>query len=237
VRYLLLVINRETLLPGLVANGALWSGAIVSVAAIIAVIFAGVVLTRWLIARRAGVFAHQGRDETRSARALWAGCLVPVANLFWAPVFLIELAKAEGLHSRLRQQITVWWVLWALSTVAAVFATATSFTTDAQGIADNTVTVTLTYLIALATVIALLRVYDGFVRKPVDRPAHRWIVVGGEQPAPAVDAATAVEWPGSTPAPAEAKPAESEPPSAVEPLTEGDEEAVAAAPAGRGLAG
>ena len=65
----------------------------------------------------------------------------------------------------------------------SIFAIATSFTTDAQGIADNTVTTTLAYLLAFAVVLALTRVYEGFVRKPVDRPAHRWVVVGSEQAA------------------------------------------------------
>ena len=42
-----------------------------------------------------------------------------------------------------------------LSTVLSIFAIATSFATDAQGIADNTVTTTLAYLLAFAVVLAL----------------------------------------------------------------------------------
>jgi hypothetical protein len=40
-------------------------------------------------------------------------------------------------------------------------------------------------------------VYEAFVRKPVDRPAHRWVVVGSEQavdpPTPASPAAVEPE--------------------------------------------
>ena len=49
---------------------------------------------------------------------------------------------------------------------------------------------TLAYLLALAVVVALTRVYLGFVSKPVDRPAPRWIVVN---PEPAADPDVAVE--------------------------------------------
>jgi len=180
LRYLLLVINRSTLLPALIANGALWLGVIASAAALIAVLFCAMVLIQWLVARRAAVFAHLRRDDTRSRRALWLGCLIPVVNLLWAPVFLIETARVEGLSQRLRKPIRIWWALWVASTVVAIFATATSFTTQPQGIADNTATTTLAYLLGLLTVLALLHVYDGFVGKPVDRPAHRWVVVGSK---------------------------------------------------------
>ena len=195
VRYILLVINRNTLLHPVVAGAALWLGVIASVVALAAVIGCAIVLTRWLIARRAAVYAHYRRDDPRRPGALWAGCLVPLVNLAWAPVLVIETAIIEGVYSRLRKPITVWWLLWVLSTVLSIFAIATSFTTDAQGIADNTVTTMLAYLLAFAVVFALTRVYEGFVRKPVDRPAHRWVVVGSEQAAdpPTPESPAAVE--------------------------------------------
>lgn len=193
LRYLLLLINRDTLLPPLIAGAGLWLGVIASIAAIIAVVCCAVVLTQWLISRRAALFAHLRRDDNRSERALWLGCLLPLVNLLWAPVFLLETATLEGMQTRLRKPIIIWWVLWVFSTALSIFATATSFTTDAQGIADNTVTTTLAYLLALATVLALLTVYDRFVQKPVDRPAHRWVMVGADRPAPAQPAAADVD--------------------------------------------
>lgn len=183
LRYILLVINRDTLLPSPIAWAGLWLPVVASAAALAAVLGCAIVLTRWLIARRAAVYAHHRVEDPRPAAALWLGCLTPVVNLVWAPVFVIETATFEGFYHRVRTPIRRWWVLWVLSTMLAIFAIATSFATDAQGIADNTMTSTLAYLLAFVVVRALTRVYDGFVAKPVDRPAHRWVMVGGE-PAP-----------------------------------------------------
>jgi Domain of unknown function (DUF4328) len=76
-RYLLLVINRNTLLNWLVADGAALLSVLASLAAIAAVMTCAAVLTRWLIARRAAAFAHWGRPETRSRWALRLGVLLP----------------------------------------------------------------------------------------------------------------------------------------------------------------
>jgi hypothetical protein len=191
LRYVLLLVNRTILLPPLVANTVLLLGVLASLAAIVAVIVCALVLVRWLIARRAAAFAHRGRIEHRPRWALRAGCLIPVLNLAWAPVYVIELAVTEDHYTRLRKPILVWWILWLLSTAVSIFATATSFTSDAQGIADNTVTMIVAYLIALAAALALMRVYGEFERKPVERPAHRWVVVAEDGQAP--DSAPAVE--------------------------------------------
>nr|WP_255496848.1 MULTISPECIES: DUF4328 domain-containing protein [unclassified Mycolicibacterium] len=199
VRYVLLLINRTSLLPPLVAGAALWLGVLASLAAIVAVILTAVVTTSWLIARRAAVYHHLGQDDPRPPWALWAGCLVPVANLVWAPVYLIELAHAEQTHARLRGPITAWWIAWTLSTAVSIFSIATSFTTKPQGIADNTVWVIVAYLLGAGVLVLLWQVFDAFVRKPVERPLHRWVMVGVEQPAQP------------------AEPAEPESPPAVEP--------------------
>jgi hypothetical protein len=202
IRYLLLVINRTTLLPPFVAWTAVWLGVLLSVAVLFAVIGSAVVMTSWLIRRRAAVYAHRGHEDPRSTRSLRAGCLIPLVNLVWAPVFVVETATAEDAYGRMRKPILVWAVLWVLCTAVSIFAIATSFTTDAQGIADNTVTATVAYLLSAATVAALARVYFGFERKPVERPAHRWVVVAA-QPADLgrnEKSGTAVEQGGQEPA-------------------------------------
>lgn len=186
VRYVLLIVNRSTLLNSWVAAGADWLGVLASVAAIAAVLASGAMLILWLIARRAAVFAHLGLPEPRSTRALWAGCVVPLANLLWAPVFVIELAILEEHYARIRRPIVEWWIAWVASYLVSVFAMATSFARDAQGIANNTITMVFAYLLAALTVAAAARVFEGFERKPVERPAHRWVVVSEDRaPAPA----------------------------------------------------
>lgn len=186
LRYVLLIINRGVLLHPLVAGAVTWLGVVASVAAFLTVIGCAVVLTRWLIARRAAAFRHSGRPDPRSGLALRAGCLIPIVNLVWAPLFVIELAVAENRWSRLHRPVLLWSVLWIVSTGVSIFATATSFTNDAQGIADNTVSFIFAYFLAAATVAALAQVVLAFDRKPVERPAQRWLVVPTGSATPAV---------------------------------------------------
>jgi Domain of unknown function (DUF4328) len=181
-RYALLLINRSTLLNPWVAGIATWVGVAASVLALFAIVASVVVLTNWLIARRARAFAHRDTTDPRSSREMQAGCLVPFVNLFWAPVYLIELADAEGRLSRLRATIVTWWVVWIFSTLVSVFSIATSFTSDAQGIADNTVATIVAYLVALAALLLAYRVLLGFERTPVDRHVKRWVMVADESP-------------------------------------------------------
>ena len=121
-RYVLLIINRNTLLNSMVAVAADLPSVLASAAAIAAVTMSGVMLTRWLIARRARAFAHYGLQEQHSVRALWAGCLVPLANLLWAPVYVTELAILEEHHARLQRSILQWWVAWVFSYGVSLFA-------------------------------------------------------------------------------------------------------------------
>ena len=181
LRYLLLLINRTTLLPPLVANGTLLMGVLASLAAMVAVIVTAATMTSWLVGRRAAVFRFLGHDDPRSEWELWAGCMIPVANLIWAPVFLLELARAEQSEARLRGPIVMWWVAWVFSTGISAWAMWTSTATEAQGVADNTVTVIIAYLAGLAVLLLLWRVFNTFVRKSVERPLHRWVIVPEDQ--------------------------------------------------------
>ena len=77
-----------------------------------------------------------------------------------------------------------------------------SFTTDAQGIADNTVTTIVAYLIAMAAMTLVVQVLLGFERSPVERPAKRWVIVAdesGEAPVES-DSGVPVESEGQNPA-------------------------------------
>jgi hypothetical protein len=192
--YALLLVNRTTLLNPWVAGVATWLGVAVSVLAAFAVVGSAVVLTNWLVARRAAAFASRGEEDHRSPLQLRAGCLVPVVNLFWAPVYVIELAKIEDRLSRLRHGIVAWWCVWVLATVVCAYSIATSFTRDVQGIADNTVTTAVAYLFGLAALLLAARVYFGFERTTVDRPAKRWVMVPSDSAA-----ASGQDSPGESP--------------------------------------
>ena len=236
LRYLLLVINRNTLLNWFVADAVALLSILASLVAIAAVIVCAVLLTRWLIVRRGAAFAHLGKSETRSPWALRLGCLlppsaaivlavtfavaqvtfghsaswalmaagvvfscVPLLGMVWALVYVVELAKTEDQYPGLRELIWGWWLLWLLSSVTSVFASATSGAQDAQGIANNTVAMIVAYLLALAAALATARVFEGFERKPVERPAHRWVIVA-EDAGGASKSAPVVELAGEEPA-------------------------------------
>lgn len=198
-RYGLLIYNRDTLLNSWVAGAADWLGIAASVAVLAALLSCFVVLIKWLIARRASAFSYHGLPEHRTARRLWAGCLLPFANLVMAPVYVIELALVEDHYERVRKPVMIWWVTWIASYAVSLFALLTSLTSDAQGIANNTIMVVVAYLLAAVTIGAVARVFEGFERKPVERPAHRWLVVERDRPAPNQSAA-AVESEGQEPA-------------------------------------
>ncbi|PXX13153.1 DUF4328 domain-containing protein [Mycolicibacterium moriokaense] len=210
VRYALLIVNRSVLLNKVVALIATWAGVLASVVAVFMVVASAVVLTNWLIARRAAAFAHHRRDDPRPTWALRAGCLVPLVNLFWAPVFVIELAAVEERLNWLRRSIAVWWIVWVFSTAVSGFSIATSFTQDPQGIADNTVTTIVAYLLGLAALLLGMKVFLGFERQPVEQPAKRWVIVRDDQKDEAASAgkqsesepepAAAVESQGQNPA-------------------------------------
>jgi uncharacterized protein DUF4328 len=201
VRYVVLIVNRGMLLNSIVALAVDWLGILASVAAIVAAVLCAVMLTRWLIARRAAAFKHHGMPDQRSVRALRAGCLIPLVNLFWAPVYVIELATVEQHYDRLQRPIVQWWLVWVFSNVVSFFAIFTSFATDAQGIANNTAWMVFAYLFAAATVAAVARVFEGFELKPIERPAHRWVVVGTDGHARTSDgSAGTVELDGQEPA-------------------------------------
>jgi hypothetical protein len=184
LRYLLLLVNRTVLLPPWVAFPGRLMGVLASLAAIVAVLVVTVVMTAWLVDRRAAAYRQYGRDDPRPEWTLWAGCVIPLVSLFWAPVFLIELAHAEGVEEKQRKPIIAWWVAWAFATVVAVWGTWTRRATEPQAIADNTITMIVAYLAGTATLVLLWRVFDGFVGRPAQRPRHRWVVVS-ELPAAA----------------------------------------------------
>jgi len=188
VRYVLLLVNRTVLLHPLIAGVATWLGVAASVLAMFTVVASAVTLTNWLIARRATAFARRGIDDPRPVWMQRVGCLVPFLNLFWAPIFAIELAAVEGRLDALRRPIVVWWIAWVISTVVSVFSIATSFTSDAQGIADNTVTTTFAYLLALAALALVTHVFLGFERAPLQRTAKRYVIIASDIPTAPADA-------------------------------------------------
>jgi hypothetical protein len=120
-------------------------------------------------------------------------------NLFWAPVFVLELAGVEERLNWLRRPIAMWWIVWVFSYAVSIFSIATSFTQDAQGIADNTVTTIVAYLLTMAALLLAMKVFVGFDQQPVERPTKRWVVVRDDRQDQA-PSTVAVESAGQDPA-------------------------------------
>ena len=72
VRYALLIVNRSVLLNKVVAFAATWLGVLVSVVVLFMIVASAVVLTNWLIARRAAASRTTGVTiHARYGRCAW----------------------------------------------------------------------------------------------------------------------------------------------------------------------
>lgn len=199
-RYALLIINRDVLLSSVVAWIGTWVPLGVSVAAMVAVVVCALMLTKWLIARRAAAFSRFDDGDARRVWAMQVGCLLPVVNLVWPLTYLVELAKAEDNYDRLRRPIWTWGTAYLVSTVVSVyFFVSGFFLHDTQAIADNTIGFVVANVIAMAATVITMRLMSAFHTAPVERAAHRWLVVADEKQS-RPESRTAVEPEGQEPA-------------------------------------
>jgi len=190
LRYALMLINRSVLLHPLIAGAAVAFGVVASLVALVILGITVVILIRWLIARRAAAYAALGQTDPHPAGQVWILTLLPGINVLFTPVYVIELATVEGRLTRLRRPIVVWWIVWALSGFVALWSVistvvVTFFANSTQNLADNNVTVAVGYLLALATVVLMSRVYLGFEGTPTEQSTRRWVVVGNGPSGPA----------------------------------------------------
>jgi hypothetical protein len=182
LRYGLMLINRSVLLHPFIADAAVAFGVVASLAALVILGITVVILIRWLIARRATAYAEHGQTDPHPTAQVWLLSLIPGVNVLFTPIYVIELATVEGRLTQLRRPIVVWWIVWALSAVVAVWSVigtvvVTFFANSTQHLADNNVTVAIGYLLALAAVLLVSRVYLGFEGTPAQHRSHRWVVV------------------------------------------------------------
>jgi hypothetical protein len=192
VRYATMLINRTYLLNRWLATGINVVTIICSALAVLAVIGLAVALTSWLVARRAAAFERLGVPDTRSSLELYAGTLTPVLNMFFAPVYVIELAIVEARIRDLRTPIVTWWCAWVVSFFVSGWSIVTTIISvvrpTTQRVADSTLTTGVGYLVGLVALLLLLKVFDRFERTAIDKPVKRWVMVRD-----AGDAAPAVE--------------------------------------------
>lgn len=197
VRYALMLVNRTVLIDPILDAVVTWGAVAFSVLALFALIGMAVVLANWLVARREAAYARFEKPDTRSTTEILAGCLVPVANLFFAPVLVFELAMVEARMRDLRTRIVVWWCLWVVSFFLSGYAAIAGLpfvARDAQSIADSNLTTAIAYLFALAALASLYKVFAGFERSGVTESVKRWVVVraDGSPQSPRADTESAI---------------------------------------------
>ncbi len=182
-RYALLLASRSDALPaGLVAASDALVMSAGTVAPILAVV-AGVLLIAWSVRASRAAGEHARVVPARSARAIVAGWVVPVANLSVPGSVLAEIEHA-GLGRPPEQRprpsplLTAWWVLWVADLLFVVVVALWSLRTSVQAQADGVVLHALLDLLAAATagLTALLAVRLTRLLTP-SRGAHREVLV------------------------------------------------------------
>lgn len=167
LRYVLLLINRTTLLSPLVANGSLLMGVLVQ---------PGRNSRRHRRRSRCDGVAHHppGRGVQAPRTAGPRPGMGPVGGV---PGARRQSRLGTGLRPGADRTPSTpirdcadrssWWIAWIVATLISGWAIWTSGATEARAVADNTVTVVIAYLAGLAVMLLLLRVFDGFVRRPM----------------------------------------------------------------------
>ncbi|MFC4124025.1 DUF4328 domain-containing protein [Nocardia rhizosphaerae] len=177
-RYLILLRNRTTLIPGWLlwtSDFAVWVFGILAPLCALATAFA---LVAWLIEARVAAFATRGRRDPRHRFALLAGCLIPGVNLVWPGVFLSELVAASS-DPRAERAVRIWWTAWVASGVILVAATLWRDASSLQAEADGVSFTAFSDLCAVAFAVLtlwLVRLLDGRDLRGAPRSAHRWVL-------------------------------------------------------------
>ncbi|HWC79893.1 MAG TPA: DUF4328 domain-containing protein [Pseudonocardiaceae bacterium] len=163
LRYVLMVIGRDTALPGalVTASDALVTAG--SVAGLLAWLVAGVLTVRWLLITRTVAADHAGVRPGRPDWLVLLGVLLPGLNLFLAAPILAELehtARAETGPVRASRELLAWWVLWAANEIVAVVTVLWRLRSGVQAQADGVLWHLATDLLAVGVGWLTLRLVD-----------------------------------------------------------------------------
>ncbi|WP_316245461.1 DUF4328 domain-containing protein [Gordonia sp. OPL2] len=184
-RYILLVVNRSTPVPGWL-DGFTW--VLVVFAGLLslgAYVYTTVIVTRWTIVTRADAY---GRHHLRDPRPRWQIALLaatPLVNVVGAALLLHEAAvQRDDLDPvRTRRRLTRMWVAWAIVNVLAVLALVTrlvatmsgSIQTGANGLAAVVISSACSAVFAYWLAGRLTAAFGAAVEEPV--PSRRWVAV------------------------------------------------------------
>ncbi|WP_439031089.1 DUF4328 domain-containing protein [Gordonia terrae] len=190
VRYILLVVNRDTPLPELLIVASDWLTIFTGVVAFLGFVLATWAFMRWVLELRADTYESAGLTDPR--RPGWVAALagIPGINLIGAPLVLKEVAAARvdrdggagsALVDRRLRKLWVAWILVNLTAALAIVARLIAWRSESLQTGANA----LTMVIVSATVSAAFAfwmsrririLFDAAAAVPV--PTKRWVAVG-----------------------------------------------------------
>ncbi|MFE6922666.1 DUF4328 domain-containing protein [Nocardia sp. NPDC057663] len=177
-RYLILLRNRTTLIPGWllwISDMSVW---VFGVIAPLCALAAALALVAWLIEARRATFAARGRRDPRRRWSLILGCLVPGVNLIWPGVFLTELLGPAA-DPRAVRAVRIWWAAWVVSGLILLGATLWRDASTLQAEADGVSFTAFSDLCAACFAVLTLwtvRQLEGRDLRGAPRTAHRWVM-------------------------------------------------------------
>jgi hypothetical protein len=181
-RYLVLLRNRTRLIQPVLLLASDLSVYLTAGLALVVALPTAVALVGWLVRTRRTAYERAGRRDPRSLRLLLCGCLIPVVNLLWPGVLLIELARQQGSDPRTLRAVRFWWCAWVLNgaMVVAALCWRTAHTLQAQ--ADGVIFTGYTDLVAVgvaALSLWLVRRCEGRDLRGRLQSPKRWVPAPG----------------------------------------------------------
>ncbi|MFT4201171.1 DUF4328 domain-containing protein [Gordonia sp. (in: high G+C Gram-positive bacteria)] len=124
LRYLLVVIGRDRLIPAWLDLITYALVVFAGWAAVAAMAYGLYCFGRWIIAMRALAYRHAHRLEPRPRWVLWLCAVTPLANILSAPFLIREAALVDSpvLNLRNKLEMRKIWIAWALVNATALMA-------------------------------------------------------------------------------------------------------------------
>ncbi|MBD0862991.1 DUF4328 domain-containing protein [Gordonia sp. zg691] len=190
LRYILLVVNRDTPLPEFLIAASDWSTIFVGIVAFLGFVMATLAFMRWVLELRADTYSAAQLLDPR--RPTWVAALagLPLINLVGAPLVLQEVAvlrvgQDPSLDARVvARRLRKLWVAWLVVNVAALLAIVARFIawrseslqTGANALAMVIISAAVSAAFALWMSRRVATVFDAAAAAPV--PTRRWVAVG-----------------------------------------------------------
>lgn len=185
LRYLVVVLGRDRLIPGwldVVTSGLV---ALAGFGAVVAMGYALFAFGRWTMAMRTLAYRHRNRLDPRPRWLLWLCAVAPLVNVLSAPFIVREAAAVDERVQTPQQgpELRKIWAAWAVVNAVAVIAIVSrwagdrsgSLQTQADSLAWAVVSAVVSAAFAWWMVPRLVRVFDPVTVTTAGRTRRRWV--------------------------------------------------------------